>query len=243
VLIGMNRYITIKNPLRYQDIVTKQLLKISVLLTWAIVVCLLVEEVVLAAMASERDIYSIYLKVSGIIVSIYGVLCIVVITFCYGYIFSEARRQKKRLQTENLPQEEAQRIKKDKKAANTFAVILAALVLTYLPALITITVTASSDRTIKPRFLSVLRNWVTTSLLLGSLCNPIIYCWRMKELRKAFLEILHLRQPENNPPSNRTTSSSSSADCFGRFFEGRSKTRTGFAILQISSKRRNYSYR
>ena len=76
----MNRYITIKNPLRYQDIVTKQRLKISVLLTWAIVVCLLVEEVVLAAMASETDIYSIYLKVSGIIVSIYGVLCIVVIS-------------------------------------------------------------------------------------------------------------------------------------------------------------------
>ena len=42
-------------------------------------------------MNSETDIYSIYLKVSGIIVSIYGVLCIVVITFCYGYIFSEAR--------------------------------------------------------------------------------------------------------------------------------------------------------
>ena len=89
---------------------------------------------------------------------------------------------------------------KDKKAANTLAIIMAVLVLTYLPALITITVTASSDSIIKPRFLSVLWNWVTASFLLGSLCNPIIYCWRLKELRKAFLEILHLRQPENTSP-------------------------------------------
>ena len=39
VLIGINRYITIKNPLRYQDIVIKQRLKIAVLLILAVVVC------------------------------------------------------------------------------------------------------------------------------------------------------------------------------------------------------------
>ena len=36
--------------------------------------------------------------------------------------------------------------------------------------------------------------------MLGSLFNPIIYCWRMKNLRRVFLEILHLRQPENTRP-------------------------------------------
>ena len=33
--------------------------------------------------------------------------------------------------------------------------------------------------------------------MLSSLFNPIIYCWRIENLRRAFLEILHLRQPEN----------------------------------------------
>lgn len=39
-----------------------------------------------------------------------------------------------------------------------------------------------------------------TLSLLGSLCNPIIFSWRVKKLRHAVLEILHCRQPENSPP-------------------------------------------
>ena len=40
-----------------------------------------------------------------------------------------------------------------------------------------------------------------TIISINSLFNPIIYCWRIKKLRYAFLEILHLRQPENSPPA------------------------------------------
>ena len=199
LLIGVNHYIAIKKPLRNQDIVTKLRLKIAVLLTWAFIVFLVIQETVLAAVDSKTDIYSICLKVSDVTVGIIGCSFIATIGFCYGYIFSEARRQIKRLQTEQLPPEELQRIKKDRKAANTLAIILAALIVTYLPGLMTVLVTISSGIIIKPRFLSVLLNWVKTSLLLGSLFNPI-YCWCMKELREAFLEILQLRQPENTPP-------------------------------------------
>ena len=39
-----------------------------------------------------------------------------------------------------------------------------------------------------------------TFSLLGSLGNPIIFFWRIKNLRRAILEILHYRQPENSPP-------------------------------------------
>ena len=42
-------------------------------------------------------------------------------------------------------------------------------------------------------------------MMLGSLCNPIIYCWRMKKLRHAFLEVLHLRKPENTVPEAEIT--------------------------------------
>ena len=47
---------------------------------------------------------------------------------------------------------------------------------------------------------SVIWDWVMTFRLLGSFCNPIIFFWRVKKLRHAILEILHYRQPENNPP-------------------------------------------
>ena len=58
--------------------------------------------------------------------------------------------------------------------------------------------TASSGSILeKPRFIAITWSWVGIPMMLGSLCNPFIYCWRIKKLRRAFLEILHLRKPEN----------------------------------------------
>ena len=48
--------------------------------------------------------------------------------------------------------------------------------------------------------LNCLASWVATFIMLSSLCNPVIYCWRMKKFRQAFLEILHLRNRETNQP-------------------------------------------
>ena len=48
--------------------------------------------------------------------------------------------------------------------------------------------------------LSVIWDWVVTFHLLGSLCNRIIYFWRVKKLRRAALKILHYKQLENSPP-------------------------------------------
>ena len=123
------------------------------------------------------------------------------VLWSYGYIYSETRRQVKRLKAEQLPQEEVQRIKKDRKAASTLAIILIALVFTYLPAIITGTVaTLPVSTVVPPRLRVIIWSWVALSIMLGSLVNPIIYCWRMKNLRRAFLEILHLRKPENTMP-------------------------------------------
>ena len=48
-------------------------------------------------------------------------------------VFEKTRRQVKRLEAKQLPQEEAQIIKKDRTAVTTLAIILIALVITYLP--------------------------------------------------------------------------------------------------------------
>ena len=66
--------------------------------------------------------------------------------------------------------------------------------------------TASSDNIlVKLRFIVITWNWVGIPMMLGSLCNPIIYCWRLKKLPHAFLEILHLRKPENTVPEAEIT--------------------------------------
>lgn len=74
-------------------------------------------------------------------------------------MFFETRRQKKRLRTEQLPNEEAKRIKKDRKAANTLLFVVGALTLAYLPSIITALVTFIGVK-VELRFELVLWSWL-----------------------------------------------------------------------------------
>lgn len=196
-LISIDRYVSIKHPLRYRTIITKKRVQTGLLLVWAIGLLVTIQEITLAVKDSGTELYLLYIKVKDVILAIVGSIGIAVIIYTYCYIFSETRRQNKRVQAEQLSQEEAKRVKKEKKAANTLTMILGSLVLTYIPVII---VTASSDDIIEPHVMSVLWSWVATFNYLASLSNPIIFFLRMKKLRHAVLEILHYRQPENSPP-------------------------------------------
>lgn len=193
-LVCVDRYVATRHPLRYQELVTPQRIVFSVLLAWTVTVFRMTVELVFAVIDSESELYSSFSKGKDIVMTIIFWVCLAFIVYTYGYIYSETRRQKKRLETEQLSHEEAQRRKKNKKAAFTLVIILSALILTYLPTMIIAVVFASSD--ITPPVMAILWSWSKTFVLSGSVLNPLIYCWRMKKLRHSFLEILHLRQPQ-----------------------------------------------
>ena len=202
VLVCVDRYIATKHALRYQDIVTTQRITVCVILAWGLTVLIIADLLVFAVIDSqiETEFYFVCMKVNDAIVYSIISVCIVFIVYAYRYIYSETRRQQKRLETEQLSHEEAKRLKKANKAAYTVAFILGALVLSYLPAIINAVVTVYIVD-ITPSVVNILWSWSMTIISLNSVFNPIIYCWRIKKLRHAFLEILHLRQPENSPPA------------------------------------------
>ena len=201
VLVCMDRYIATKHALRYQDIVTTQRITICVVLAWGLTALIIADLLVFAVIDShiETNVYFVCLKINDAILFSIISVCIVFIVYAYRYIYSETRRQQKRLQTEQLSHEEAKRLKKANKAAFT-TFILGALVLTYLPAII-IAVVTLYIADITPPVVNILWTWGMIIISFNSLFNPIIYCWRIKKLYHAFLEILHLRQPENSPPA------------------------------------------
>ena len=199
-LISIDRYISIKHALRYETIITSQRIKAGLLLAWAIALLVTIHELVLAVVDSGTELYLHYVRVKDVILAILASIDIAIIIYTYSYISSETRRHNKRLQTEQLPQEEAKRLKKENKASKTLTIVLAGLVLTYMPTIILGVAVASSENIFKPHIISVLWSWITVFNQLGSLLDPIIYFWRLKKLRRAILEILHYRQPGNAPP-------------------------------------------
>ena len=199
VLISIDRYIAIKKPLRYPAIITKQRIKVGVILVWATALFVTTVRQVLTSIENQTNMVDVCRKVSFILASILVLGSVATILYTYCYIFTATRRQK-RQQTEQLTDEEAKRMKKDKRDVNTLGFILFVLVLTYFPGTVAATVTISL-KNVELRITNIMWSWSSTLAGLGSFFNPIIYCWRMTKMRQAFLEILHLTQPENRPPA------------------------------------------
>ena len=199
VLISVERYVFIKFPLRYETIVTGERITAGVLTAWAVSASVSIMMIVLASINSESDVYPKLLISFDLVIAFVVLVYTAVIAHNYVAVFVEARKHKRRLQTEQLPEEEAKRLRKNNKAANTLTIILTAMLFVYIPTVLFIGYVSFSDALVEPHVLYVLSAWTYTFAYLGSLLNPVIFCWRIKKLRRAFLEALHLSQPQVSP--------------------------------------------
>ena len=164
ILVTCERLIVIKFTIYYEEIVTKRKIKVAVLLCW---IFSIFSEIL------KRIKFPPAAKFSDILFAIVLLFGILFVGSSYVILYLETRRYQKQ-----MPQEEVKRFAKENKALKTTVYVVGALSLCFLP----MGFTFLSYILKFPAFFSP--PWVRTFAMLNSLLNPLIYCWRQKEMRK-----------------------------------------------------------
>ena len=178
-LVTCERLIAIKYTMHYLNIVTTQNIKAAVIALWAFTICCMLSR-------------SAGVKISQLIMTLAVTSCIVFIVTSYVILYRETVRHQKMIKSQQLPQEEVERFAKESKALKTTAYVLGAVMLCFLPMTFIFLNSAAGLNVAYPR------PWMRTFVMLNSLFNPLIYCWRQKEMKQFVFRIFPVAvAPEN----------------------------------------------
>ena len=171
MLVTFERLVAIKFTIHYPFLITEKNIKVSVTMFWIIAVCSWVLRYVTP--------YVGLITLSSVLP-----ICVIFIAISYVILYRETLRHRKRIKTEQIPQQEVEKFLKDNKALKTTVYVVGSLVLCFIPAsflFLSIVEGLSLEKSVS--FVSFCR----MLSLLNSLFNPLIYFWRDKEMRKLVL--------------------------------------------------------
>ena len=175
MLVTCERLIAIKFTMDYHEIVTKKKFKVAVISCWVYSVT---SELILRR-------FDITIMIADLLVALVQICCMILfIASAYFVLYLETRRHRKMIKTQQLPQEEVERFIKESKALKTTVYVIGAVALCYLPmafVMFSYAMKWQVDPFLKP--------FVRTFAMLNSFLNPLIYCWRQKEMRKFVFRI------------------------------------------------------
>lgn len=170
--ISLDRFLALHLHLRYKAIVTKSLVLKATFASIALFTCG-------ASFYPWLPSVPIY---GGIIVII---LCLLVSTILYSKIYKIVRKHQLQIQL-SAPKKQNQNetilLKKYWKSVVSFAVVQFIMLLCYLPYAIALAMRAVSGIT---KEYKLVLNITTTVIYLNSSLNPLVYCWRIREVRVA----------------------------------------------------------
>ena len=171
-LISIERYISIKFPVKYNYFVTKRRFIGSVVLAWSLVYLV--------------TLFSFYkhsfLKNLLHFLAIFPAISILI--FCRFASYYEARKR-----IANITSQSAKaKFLKEKKALTTTSIVIGLVLLCYLP-MILFRIFLGSLLSSPNAFLAV-ESLIITLILSNSVFNPLIYCARNTKYRRAFKKLL-----------------------------------------------------
>ena len=189
--VSIDRFIAIRFPYRYQDILTERRCFAVIILVWFISLCL-----PFLVFLRERN------GPNELLVSIAFTICLVpllVVCFCYILIFKLARKQFRRiLLAKNIPDSGENvrfRVMQNFKAIKTVGFVLSACIITWMPSVVLQLVKfyyMEEEKRCRLRKLTfVVSPWVEAIAFTSSAINPLIYYFRNSDFRRAFRRTFH----------------------------------------------------
>ena len=179
VAVSVDRVLAVHLHLRYQELVTHKRVVTVVISIW--VFSAFISLLVLWSSSATQNLVLLVIAATGFIVSF--VVC--------TRIYLTVRRHKKQIQSMQIQEivqagEKANFTALIKSTVGLFYVYLVILI-SYLPFFICIAVVRIYGSSIAFRKVFIF-SW--TLIFLNSSLNPVIYCWKMRHIRRAIIEIL-----------------------------------------------------
>lgn len=175
--ISVDRLLVLLKGMRYRQVVTLTRVRILLSIIWISSTC-----------TGVSFIWNVRLFFGVSCISI--VFCVVISTYCYTKIFITLHRQKKKLQDNNQkPNQIAplNAVRQYRKSVATALWIHFALIVCYLP--YTTMKVVTTFGVVTPSLL-VVEAFMAALVYLNSSLNPVLYCWRIKEVRYRVKETL-----------------------------------------------------
>ena len=178
-LLSIERYLAMKYSLRYTDIITKGRVATAVITCWVI------------AVLPPVLLYFFSHHVLSIMTAVFiKSVSFAVIAYCHISVFLVTRRHIIRIKSEQVSQDTKKKFLEEKKAAITTSIVVGFVLFSFAPLLL---FTLFRPLLLKSYFGNLFISFkpvLQFFVLINSLCNPIIYCWRSSVLRKAFFGLL-----------------------------------------------------
>ena len=182
------RYLVITYPFKYLELITEPPLTSSVVTVWAVATLF----TVLTSVYTVNNAFILNFR------RVITVASISILIFCHFAVYREARSQILKIATQQISTEARAVLLKEKKALNTTTMVIGVVFLSFVPLIIFRPVLKSLIG--PPAWKFVLLYALKSLALCNSVCNPLIYCARNREFRKAFERLLRIcRQSQMGP--------------------------------------------
>ena len=181
VVLSSERYLAIKHPFAYENLVTEGRLIAASGVVWAAVIISPVEDF---WPANIRN-------VTKFVVIVMQFIFLALVVYLNVSVYREIRRNEKQIIANQVSLEVKQKLLKNKKAFHRTITALLTIFLCYFPAIIIIVILISfMKNSISINVKQIMFHLLSLFPVLNSLFNPLIYAVRIRSFRVAFIQLL-----------------------------------------------------